>query len=349
MSKAQLQNVPIKKISPNPNQPRRHFSGLEELAESIKNEGLLTPILLRPKGNGYEIVSGERRYRAAKLAGLTELPAQVQELDDQRAFELAVVENLQRDNLTPMEEAEAFQALQAREMTQTQIAQLIGKSQSYVAQKLRLLQLPPPFQHFLSVGALTENHIRQILKIKRIMGTVKSSRYDLDLIKEPVDEDGAFFFFVRIRPEDVPPVWSAKPVPVVVEACNLWMEYVSQHNEGERVDRWLEIAFWYACLAASSGASVSLLGKHIDLWHERQLWAWMYTVYILPDDMGEYTPEHWCYHSDARHSGMLGRSFEDFSEEDRDFIRTQMKLYMDLGEDEELKVPYPSALQPWAQ
>ncbi|MDP8899623.1 MAG: ParB/RepB/Spo0J family partition protein [Actinomycetota bacterium] len=155
-----FQNIPLDEIDPNPDQPRAHFAGIEELAESIRVDGLLEPVMVRPFAGRYQIVHGERRYRASKLAGLSELPAVVREMDDTTMFRLSLVENVQRAALTPMEEAVSFARLQKQGHTQAEIGRIIGKGQSYVAHKLRLLKVSRPLTYYLEVGALTENHLR---------------------------------------------------------------------------------------------------------------------------------------------------------------------------------------------
>ena len=137
--------LPLASIRPNPRQPRKRFAeeSLKELADSIREKGLLQPLLVRPQGDGYELVAGERRYRAALMAGLQEVPAVVKDLTDREALELALVENLQREDLSPVEEARGYQALLEMGLTQEEVARRVGKARSTVANALRLLQLPP--------------------------------------------------------------------------------------------------------------------------------------------------------------------------------------------------------------
>ncbi len=161
--------IPIELIHRNPDQPRRHFSDAEiaELEASIRDKGVLQPILVRPspKTEGdYEIVAGERRWRAAQRAGLTAIPALVRALNDGRALEIAIVENVQREDLNAMEEAQAYRALMAQlGHTQDQAAVAVGKSRSHVANTVRLLQLPESVQEHVLFGRLTAGHARAIL------------------------------------------------------------------------------------------------------------------------------------------------------------------------------------------
>lgn len=156
--------VPIDLIERNPRQPRSHFDpqALQELADSIRAQGVLQPILLRPRAGGrYEIVAGERRWRAAQMAGLHEVPAVVREMDEARVFEVALIENVQREDLNPMEEAYAYYRLaEDYGHTQERIAELTGKSRSHVANFMRLTHLDPALQAMLASGALSVGHAK---------------------------------------------------------------------------------------------------------------------------------------------------------------------------------------------
>ncbi len=158
--------VPIHLIQPNPFQPRQDFRDdeLEVLAASIKRHGVLQPVILRPKEDGYELVAGERRWRAAMRAGLTEIPSIIRPCSDEEMLALALIENLQREDLNPLEEALAYQTLMQRfGFTQEEIAQRVGKSRATVANTLRLLQLPEPIRRALRDGTITEGHARALL------------------------------------------------------------------------------------------------------------------------------------------------------------------------------------------
>ena len=159
--------VPIDLVQRNPQQPRRHFdeSDLSELAGSIKTHGVLQPILVRPIAGGkFEIVAGERRWRAAQRAGLHSIPAVIREFDEVEVIEIAIVENVQRTDLNPIEEAQGFQALIDRfGRTQQDIADAVGKSRPHIANMLRLLQLPDELQEMVRDGRLSSGHARAIL------------------------------------------------------------------------------------------------------------------------------------------------------------------------------------------
>jgi len=162
-------DLPIELVHGNPDQPRRHFPDEEiaELEASIRDKGVLQPILVRPspKTPGeFEIVAGERRWRAAQRAGLKAIPALVRLLDDDKAFEIAIVENVQREDLNAMEEAQAYASLMRRmAYTQDKAAAAVGKSRSHVANTLRLLQLPETVQDHVLFGRLTAGHARAIM------------------------------------------------------------------------------------------------------------------------------------------------------------------------------------------
>lgn len=158
----------IEKIVPNPNQPRTHFneSQLEELSESIRENGVLQPLLVRKKGSSYEIIAGERRYQASKIAGLKKLPVIVKDVDDQKMLELALIENLQRSDLNPIEEARGYkQLIKSSGMTQEALSKAVSKSRSAITNSLRLFDLPEQVQDLLFDGKLTAGHARAILAV----------------------------------------------------------------------------------------------------------------------------------------------------------------------------------------
>lgn len=165
----QVEKIKVRSIKPNPFQPRKEFSdeALEELATSIKEHGVLQPIIVRKKGVSYEIVVGERRFRASKLALQNEIPAVVRELTDQQMMEYALLENLQREDLNAIEEAEAYQNLMEHlSLTQEQLAQRLGKSRPYIANHIRLLSLPKEIQSYVVDGQISTGHARALLALK---------------------------------------------------------------------------------------------------------------------------------------------------------------------------------------
>jgi len=163
-----LVEIPIDRLGVNPNQPRKDFdyNSLEELAASIKTSGVIQPVIVRRKGMDYELIAGERRWRAARMAGLDRIPAVVRTVSDAESLELALVENLLREDLNPMEEAEAYAKLLAQfHWTQEELAQRIGKDRSSIANALRLLRLPETIQADLRAGRLTMGHARALLAL----------------------------------------------------------------------------------------------------------------------------------------------------------------------------------------
>lgn len=165
--------LPISQVESYSNQPRKSFdeTALAELADSIREHGIIQPLTVRKLSSGYyQIIAGERRWRAARMAGLTEVPAVVVEADDRKAAELALVENLQREDLNPMEEAAGFQALmESYHMTQEEAAQRVGKSRSAVANALRLLGLQPSVREMVERGELSAGHARALVPLPAAM------------------------------------------------------------------------------------------------------------------------------------------------------------------------------------
>lgn len=166
--KESILELEIGQIRPNPNQPRKEFDQvrLEELAASIKEHGIVQPIVVRPKGKEYEIVAGERRWRAAQLAGMAKVPALVREFSEAETMEIALIENLQREDLNPLEEAEAYRVLmETFKLTQEELAQRLGRSRSQIANTLRLLQLSPGAREEVRAGRLSMGHAKVLLGI----------------------------------------------------------------------------------------------------------------------------------------------------------------------------------------
>lgn len=189
----------ISDVITNPNQPRKHFDerALRELADSIVSDGLQSPILVRPRDGKYEIVQGERRYRAHVLAGLHTIPAEVREIEDEEAFHLAVIENIQREQLTDMEEARAFQRYIEMGYTHDAVAQKVKKSRTYVTTKLRLLKLIPEMQDLISQGKISTGHAVQVLRLEGVVARL-CGEYCFK-----GDEPDAFSFFQKQLLNDI--------------------------------------------------------------------------------------------------------------------------------------------------
>ena len=166
-SNRSAEELKLSDLEPNRGQPRKDFDDetLAELADSISQHGILQPLLVRPIfGGGYQIVAGERRWRAARMAGLTTVPAIIRELDDEQVMEIALIENLQREDLSPLEEAMGYQSLMdSYDMTQEEVAKIVGKSRSAVANVLRLLKLPEEVQSLIRSGQVSAGHGRALL------------------------------------------------------------------------------------------------------------------------------------------------------------------------------------------
>ena len=165
-----VREIKVRELRPNPYQPRKSFrlEAIEELKQSIMEHGILQPIIARKSIKGYEIVAGERRYRAAKEADLKTVPVVVRELSEQQMMELAILENLQREDLNPIEEAAAYQTLLEKlELTQEQLANRLGKSRPHIANHVRLLSLPEGIRRYISDGEISMGHGRALLGLKK--------------------------------------------------------------------------------------------------------------------------------------------------------------------------------------
>ena len=172
--------IRLNEIEPNRNQPRKQFDAeaLETLADSIRQNGLLQPLLVRPlPSGGYQLVAGERRWRACRMAGLSEVPVLVRDIDDAKSMELALIENLQRENLNPIEEAQGYQELMERyQLSQEEVSKSVGKSRSAVANTLRLLSLPVPVQNHLQKGELSAGHGRALIGLDAALQSALAQR-----------------------------------------------------------------------------------------------------------------------------------------------------------------------------
>jgi ParB family transcriptional regulator, chromosome partitioning protein len=183
--------VPLAEVRPNPEQPRRHFdeAALESLADSIRRRGLLQPLVVRRTADGYELIAGERRLRAAARAGLEFVPVVIREADPHERLELALIENVQRENLTPLEEAEAYRQLIDRYgLTQEQVAQAVGRSRPAVTNALRLLGLPDAVKAQLDGGDLTAGHARAVLSVDGETARIEFAR---ELVADGATKDEA--------------------------------------------------------------------------------------------------------------------------------------------------------------
>lgn len=197
----QIQDLELDKIVPNRYQPRREFSedSIKELAETLDKDGLLQPIVVREDGDQYEIIAGERRYRAAKSLGWETIPAIVKNMDDDQAAFLALIENLQREDLNPIDEAKAYTNLmKLNNLTQTALAKDMGKSQSYVANKLRLLKLGDEVQQALIEGKITARHGRALIGLseddqKRVLAEIEAKGLNVKQTEEIAKDVEAYF------------------------------------------------------------------------------------------------------------------------------------------------------------
>lgn len=177
------QTLRLSEIEPNRSQPRKNFNdeSISALAESIKQHGILQPLLVRPYGNGYQIVAGERRWRAARMLGLSEVPVQIREFSDAETMQIALIENLQRENLNPIEEANGYYELtETFGMTQDEVSKVVGRSRSSVANTLRLLSLPEEIRDMLENTSLTVGHAKALLAFENEEEMIDAARKACD-------------------------------------------------------------------------------------------------------------------------------------------------------------------------
>jgi len=171
--------VPIGEILPGAMQPRNGFddASLNELAESIRENGIMQPLVVRPREGGYDLIAGERRWRASQMAGLASVPIVIRDVDDRTALELALVENLQRENLDPIEEAKGYaQLVDQFDLTQEEVAAKVGKNRATVANALRLIKLPPEVQTYMRDGLLSSGHAKVILGLKQAKDQIAAAK-----------------------------------------------------------------------------------------------------------------------------------------------------------------------------
>ncbi|WP_200213387.1 ParB/RepB/Spo0J family partition protein [Micromonospora coerulea] len=315
--------VPVALIDPDPDQPRRHFdpAGIAELAESMRTTGLAERILVRPASERYVIVCGERRWRAARSLGWVTIPADVRDVDPADVPYLQLAENITRSSLSPMEEARSFRVLLDRGDTQQSLAARIGKDRSYVAQKLRLLDLPAPLALLVDRGALSEGHVRQLLRIRgmykrhTIGGPVTATGSWASLWAETTTLEArralGFQLLRAARPVDWPAGYPFEPrTEVVFDAIN------SLCTEVERVGpdypRWVLPAFYFAVLTVEAKVSVANLDRLVDCWIDMIHAALIYVRDLHAEEpVGGSTHGArarllwWGHRADLRHAGLL--------------------------------------------
>lgn len=203
-NRGKILNIPLEKISRNPFQPRKEFNDIElrELAKSIQMYGIIQPVIVRKAREGYQLIAGERRFRACRMIGSPTIPAIVQEMNDEKAAAVSLIENLQRKELNYFEEAGAYaRLLHEFGMTQEELAQKIGKSQSAIANKLRLLKLAEELRCMIATETITERHARALLKLNSVEMQKEALRaiYDRDLNVKETEE-----MVERLRHNNIP-------------------------------------------------------------------------------------------------------------------------------------------------
>jgi ParB/RepB/Spo0J family partition protein len=315
---------------------------------------------VRPVGDRYVLVHGERRYRAAQALGWKTIPAEVRDISPDEARWFSLIENIQRADLSPIEEAREFQTRLAEGMTQEQLAKRIGKTRNYIAQKLRLLTLPDPIVFYLNRRALTEGHARQLLKLRAIYRNLQAkfapewwtTEFDKRLPELEAWAILTWPLLRDIRPEDNPPYWfcnaqcaegelpaDCPPWKTLAERCKRFFRFVADHQGA--IDQWVVAGFWWASFVVSVGVSVADLSELVDAWKERFLAA----IAWFDGREKNHVPEreidkmhHWGHLSDLRHSGAAGWA----SNAPLDVRQEAVKLLL-----RESAYIAPSSCQPW--
>lgn len=318
-------DIPLELIERDPEQPRQHFdpAALGELAASLDASGLAVPILLRPVGDRFVLVHGERRWRAAGQINWPTIRAEVRDLEPDEARWLSLVENIQRADLSPIEEAQAYQARLAGGLTQEQLGERIGKGQSYIAQKLRLLTLPDPVRVFVECSALSEGHARQLLRLRGLYGEGLTATFapgaledwPSNMRRDLGDSRRTMLWFNLIRPLDQP---VGGPTPkdeaetrLFTASVDRFLRYALDLNGTTPL--WALGAYYYAGVAAYLHQSVADLARAIDAWYEHLLSA---VGYWFVERNGEREhpkpPEdtagnllYWGYYADLKHARIL--------------------------------------------
>jgi ParB/RepB/Spo0J family partition protein len=329
-------------IDPDPDQPRRHFdpAKLTELAQSIAANGLASPILLRPgQGGRLLLVHGERRWRAARQLGWTTIPAIVRDVDPADVPWVQLAENIQRADLSPIEEATAYRERLAAGITQEQLAERVGKTRTYITQKLRLLGLPDPLQHYLDVGAISEGHARQLLRIKALyqvptptgggeiskaavtVGEAVDCRgLDFAALAELVVPELVFPLLRDARPEDNPPLWvgilwaeggpdAERHQAIVTEGARRFFQHLAV--DGPATPQWVVAAFWWATATVDYELTVATLAGALDAWMDRLAAAVVHLELMGSADAKRPASDTtagmdwWGYRADLRHAGLL--------------------------------------------
>lgn len=225
-------NLPLEEISPNPFQPRKEFDEMElkELAQSISNFGVIQPVIVRKKKGGYQLIAGERRYRACKLIGQQHIPAIIQEIDDEAMAAVSLIENLQRKELNYFEEAIAYSTLINRfGLTQEELAQRVGKSQSAIANKLRLLKISPEIRNLIITGIITERHARALLKLNtaEMQKEIIRNIYERDLNVKETEE-----LVEKVRLNNIPreskPSANGQNVSMIIRDARIFLNTIKE-------------------------------------------------------------------------------------------------------------------------
>ena len=343
------QDILVENIDPNPRQARWHFDAekLRELSQSIRSVGLIQPITVRPHSGRYEIVSGERRFRALKDLGHETITAIVRSLTDDEARWVALAENIQRDDLNAIEEATAYQQAIDGGLTQVGIGKRLGVTQSHIAHKLQLLKLPEPIRFYVAEGALTEGHARTLRRLKAWHhGLIANMDWWTELTTEEYREPRTLWncYYRALRPEDNPPctfndLLTGEEVVILRDGLKAFSHYVMENNH--KIPQWALVGFWFASFAVYDKMSVATLARLLDLWRARFYstvgWCSMHGLAeeTLPPEIDAADKEMWWGRkSDARFMG------------EYKWPRALVDEALTFCETQEGEI-LPSMLQPW--
>jgi ParB/RepB/Spo0J family partition protein len=337
-------DILLTEIRPDPDQPRKYFDpeSLAELAASISEHGLAVPILLRPDGEGYIIVHGERRYKAVQSLGWEAIPAEIRDMPTDQARWLSLIENIQREDLTPIEEAQEYRRILAAGITQAELGERIGKTQSYIAHKVSLLKLPDPLRYLLSQNAITEGHTRQLQRLKGIYkGTTSDQTGWLDYEPKNIIEIGALPFMVALRPLDQLPINVYEGDHVIINTIKAYSNYVI--DQGGIIPAWTRAAVWFGCVAYLHSLPVTELKDYIDLFTDIIYSGVWYSITGKPPESYENYYElksarYYGYMSDLRHAGIDSKN-----------QNTELRAAVGVHILEKNYFTEPSTLQPWGR
>lgn len=314
-------DILLDQIKPDPDQPRKYFDPerLAELAASISEHGLAVPILVRPSGDGYIIVHGERRYKAVQTLGWEAIPAEVRDIPEDQARWLSLIENIQREDLSPIEEGQEYRRILDAGITHAELGERIGKSQSYIAHKMRLINMPEPLRRLVEHKIITEGHARQLLRLDNVYQDVRidmTGWMDLDINKHNQVEL-AQMALLAITPLDYMPgpmifdfIEDQEKVNQLIDLVINFILWIK--TKSPNMDAWIRTAFYFGCYTYYHSLSVVDLSKIIDVFIDVFYSALAFTEKDANKPTKESEPKYfelesaryWGRRADLRHAGI---------------------------------------------